>query len=260
MHMSTTVPGWLERRRSLAPRTIGVVATMGALHRGHASLVERCRRENEIVVVTIFVNPLQFNDPADLKRYPRTLDSDLALLKALGTNEVLMPEPSGIYPDGPRFRVTEAGLTNEMEGRHRPGFFDGVMTVVLKLLNLVRADRAYFGEKDYQQLRVIREMAADFFLPVEIVGCPTVRTAAGLAESSRNALLSVEGQAKAAAIFRALTSAVSAAEAKAILVADGFTVDYVEEHWGRRFAAASLEGIRLIDNVPIGDTHDAVLP
>ena len=143
-----------------------------------------------------------------------------------------------------------------MEGRHRPGSFDGVMTVVLKLLNLVRAHRAYFGEKDYQQWRLIRDMVADFFIPTEIIACRTVRTATGLAESSRNALLSREGRAKAAAIYRTLTTAASAAEAFSILEAEGFAGDYVEEHWGRRFAAVRLEGIRLIDNVQWPNTAD----
>lgn len=251
MNISTTVTSWMERHRVLPPGSIGFVPTMGALHRGHASLVKRCRRENEIAVVSLFVNPTQFNDPNDLQRYPRTLDADLALLEKLDVDEVIMPVASELYPYGYLFRVVAEDLTSVMEGRHRPGFFDGVMTVVLKLLNLVRADRAYFGEKDYQQWRVLHGMAADFFLPTEIIACPTIRAASGLAESSRNALLSPEGRAKAAAIFRALTTAASAEEASAILTAEGFAVDYVEEHWGRRFAAAFLEGIRLIDNVPL---------
>jgi pantoate--beta-alanine ligase len=127
------------------------------------------------------------------------------------------------------------------------------MTVVLKLLNIVRADRAYFGEKDYQQLRVVTEMARDFFVPTEIVACPTVREASGLAESSRNKLLSADAKMKAAALYAALTTAPDVAEARAHLEANGFTVDYVEEHWGRRFAAAFLDGVRLIDNVPIAN-------
>jgi pantoate--beta-alanine ligase len=233
---------------------------MGALHRGHASLVDRCRRENEIVVVSLFVNPLQFNDPADLRRYPRPLDADLALLKRTGADEVLLPGPADLYPNGYPFRVISEGLGGEMEGACRPGYLDGVMTVVLKLLNVVRARRAYFGEKDYQQLKVITDMAADFFIPTEIVACPTVRMPTGLAESSRNALLSPEGRNKAVAIYRALTSAATPAEARSQLEAEGFLVDYVEERWGRRFAAAFLEGIRLIDNVSVRETRDALLP
>src|SRR5262249_33648593 len=149
-----------------------------------------------------------------------------------------------IYPHGYRFRIEAESLTSVMEGVHRPGFLQGVMTVVLKLLNLVRADRAYFGEKDFQQLRAVKEMACEFVLPTEIVGCPTVREASGLAASSRNVLLSYAGREKAAMIYGALATAPTAADARRTLESAGFTVDYVEEHWGRRFAAAFLEGVR----------------
>jgi pantoate--beta-alanine ligase len=245
-----SVSGWREQRRAIEGRSVGFVPTMGALHRGHASLVERCKMENQVSVVSIFVNPAQFNDPQDLDRYPRPFDSDLALLEALGVDHVLAPAVTQLYPRGYGFRIEAAGLTDLMEGAHRPGFLQGVMTIVLKLLNLVRPKRAYFGDKDFQQLRTITEMAEDFFIPTEIVPCPTVRAPSGLAESSRNRLLSAEGREKAACLYRALSTASSSGEASAVLQADGFTVDYVEEHWGRRFAAAWLEGVRLIDNVP----------
>lgn len=253
MHISQTIPEWLERRRGLEGRTIGFVPTMGALHQGHASLVERCRKENEVVVASIFVNPSQFNDPRDLERYPRTREADLELLRGLGADEVLMPAAPELYPRGYRFRIEAVGLPDAMEGVHRPGFFQGVMTVVLKLLNLVRADHAYFGEKDFQQLRFVTAMAAEFFVPTEIVACPTVRESSGLAASSRNALLSDGARRHAALIHRALLTAATADEARAALEAAGFRVDYVEDHWGRRFAAAFLEGVRLIDNVPLAD-------
>jgi pantoate--beta-alanine ligase len=252
MHVRNSAAEWLARRRELAGKkgkTIGFVPTMGALHRGHAALVERCRAENEIVVVSIFVNPSQFNDPKDLERYPRTLDSDLALLESLAADEVVMPGAAEFYPNGYRFRIDAPGDTQIMEGLHRPGFLQGVMTVVMKLLNLVRADRAYFGEKDYQQLKVVTDMAHEFFLGTEIVPCATVREASGLAESSRNRLLSDASHQQAAWIYRALTSASSPAEARAMLEVRGFVVDYVEEHYGRRFVAAFLDGVRLIDNV-----------
>lgn len=247
-----TVAEWSHWRQTLTGRSVGYVPTMGALHRGHASLVERCRAENEIVVVSIFVNPSQFNDPKDLERYPRTLCKDLALLESLGTDEVFAPSISEVYPHGYRFRVEADSVTKVMEGRRRPGYLEGVMTVVLKLLNIIRADRAYFGEKDYQQLKVITEMAEEFFLPTEIILCPTVREKSGLAESSRNTLLSAAARDQAAILFRALTTAANSDEARAILETEGLAVDYVEEHWGRRFAAAFLEGVRLIDNVPLG--------
>lgn len=251
MHISRTIPEWLERRRALAGRGIGFVPTMGALHRGHGSLLERCRRENQVAVASIFVNPAQFNDPKDLDRYPRAVETDLALLRSLGTDEVLLPAAADLYPHGYRFRIEAETLTGAMEGAFRPGFLQGVMTVVLKLLNLVRADRAYFGEKDYQQMTIVTELAGEFFTGTEIVPCATVREPSGLAESSRNALLSAQSRRHAAAIYRALTRAGTAAEARALLEADGFRVDYVEEGWGRRFAAAWLDGVRLIDNVAL---------
>ena len=246
-----TIADWLDRRRAFGGRSIGFVPTMGALHRGHASLVERCRGENEIVVVSIFVNPWQFNDPKDLDRYPRTLDKDLELLESLGTDEVLIPNASELYPYGYRFRVEQDISAPVMEGAHRPGFLQGVMTIALKLLNLVRADRAYFGEKDYQQLKVVTEMAQEFFVPTKIIPCPTVREESGLAMSSRNMLLSPEARDKAADLFKVLTTTASPAEARENLDAQGFIVEYVEEDWGRRLAAAFLDGVRLIDNVPI---------
>jgi len=253
-----TISEWRERRRALEGRSIGFVPTMGALHPGHASLVERCRRENEIVVVSIFVNPTQFNDPRDLERYPRTLEQDLEILGRLGADDVILPGASELYPHGYRFRVEPAASANIMEGLHRPGFLAGVLTVVLKLLNLVRADRAYFGEKDYQQLITVTQMAEEFFLATAIVACPTVREESGLAMSSRNLLLSCDDRRKAAYLFRALTTAATPSEARAMLASQGFAVDYVEEHWGRRFAAAFLDGVRLIDNVPIPDQEPAI--
>lgn len=249
MQVWHNLAAWHDRRRELEGRAIGFVPTMGALHRGHASLVERCRRENEIVVVSIFVNPSQFNDPRDLERYPRPLDDDLALLRCLRADEVIVPAAAEMYPQGYRFHMEPDAGSLVMEGAHRPGFLQGVLTVVLKLLNIVRPDRAYFGQKDYQQLQAIADMVREFFIPAEIVACETVREESGLALSSRNALLSAEGRDKAAAIFRALTAATGPAAARATLEAEGFVVDYVEERWGRRFAAAFLEGVRLIDNV-----------
>jgi pantoate--beta-alanine ligase len=242
---------WAERRHLIEGQSIGVVPTMGALHRGHASLVERCRGENQIAVATIFVNPSQFNDPKDLERYPRTLETDLSLLEKLGVDDVLAPPATDLYPNGYRFRIEAGSMNALMEGAHRPGFLAGVMTIVMKLFNVVRPARAYFGEKDYQQLRTIADMVDDFFLPVEIVACPTVREPSGLAESSRNRLLQPAAREKAACLFRALSTATTPLEARTTLEAEGFAVDYVEEHWGRRFAAASIEGVRLIDNVPL---------
>jgi len=242
---------WQCHRSATGNQSIGFVPTMGALHRGHVSLVERCRRENDLALVSIFVNPTQFNDPRDLNRYPRTLDADLALLQQAGVDHVLLPAAEEMYPDSYRFSVTAPALTGIMEGTHRPGFFEGVMTVVLKLLCIAGAHKAYFGEKDYQQYRLVSELAKEFFIPVEIVACETVRAASGLAESSRNALLSDGARARASCIYEALSNSRCVASAKAEIEAQGLEVEYVEEHWGRRFAAAKIEGVRLIDNTPL---------
>jgi pantoate--beta-alanine ligase len=253
IHVSNTLADWRTRRSALDGRTIGFVPTMGALHRGHSSLVARCRAENEIVSVSIFVNPSQFNDPRDLERYPHTLDDDLALLESLGADEVIVPGAAELYPNGYRLRVEPHSSDLVLEAAYRPGFLQGVMTVVLKLLNLVRADRAYFGEKDYQQLRAITEMTQEFFLPTRIIPCPTVREESGLAMSSRNTLLSPGARERAAELFRILTTAPSCGEARAALESRGFRVEYVEESWERRLAAVYLEDVRLIDNVAVMD-------
>lgn len=251
MQVWDTIENWLDRRVALSECGIGFVPTMGALHGGHASLVARCKKENDVTVVSIFVNPAQFNDPKDLEQYPRTLQGDLALLEKLGVDEVIVPKTKELYPRGNGFRMELDSNVAVMEQVHRPGFLQGVATIVLKLLNIVRANRAYFGEKDYQQLKVITEMAEEFFIPTMIIPCATVREESGLAESSRNKLLSIEAKRKAAFVLHALTNAGQPAEARALLEEQGFVVDYVEEHWERRFAAAYLEGVRLIDNVPI---------
>lgn len=259
MQVWKSMKDWRAYRQTLKDQSIGLVPTMGALHRGHGALVERCRKENDLVVVTIFVNPSQFNDPKDLSRYPRTLEQDLAILEQLGTDHVLVPSAEEMYPDGYRFRLKEDGISNLMEGIHRPGFFEGVMTVVLKLLNLARANKSYFGEKDYQQLQVITDMVSEFFIPTEIIPCPTEREESGLALSSRNALLSEAGKSKASAIHRVLRESPDVSAARLTLEEMGFRVDYIEEHWDRRFAAVFLEGVRLIDNISLKDIHHAAV-
>ncbi len=243
--------------------TLGFVPTMGALHAGHASLVARSAAENAATAVSIFVNPTQFDDPADLAAYPRTVAADVELLAATGVSAVFLPEPATMYPHGYRYRVSEDSLSRRLCGAHRPGHFDGVLTVVLKLLLLTAPHRAYFGEKDFQQLALIRGMARDFFLDVEVVGCPTVREASGLAMSSRNVRLSPGGRVRAAALHREIAGAADAAAAARALEREGFRVEYVEDlevpgEGGapparRRLAAVWLEGVRLIDNVPIGE-------
>lgn len=247
------VDAWRTHRldQARAALTLGFVPTMGALHEGHLSLVRRSRRENDRTLVSIFVNPTQFNDPADLARYPRPLEGDLDLLRAEQVDFVLLPEDTCLYRDGYRYRVSELQLSKELEGAKRPGHFDGVLTVVLKLLQIASADRMYLGEKDWQQLTLIRGMAAAFFLPTAIVACPTVRASDGLALSSRNALLNARERESAPQFYWALTSAPSAEIARRDLCAAGFVVDYVEDRDGRRFGAVRLGNVRLIDNVPL---------
>ena len=255
----TTVEQWRERRDSAdwAGQRVGFVPTMGALHAGHLELLKRARAENDRVVLSIFVNPTQFDDPADLARYPRVLDADLALARPW-VDAVFAPAPEELYPDEYAYRVTEAWLSRELEGAHRAGHFDGVLTVVLKLLNLVRARRAYFGQKDWQQLKLVRGMVRALFIPVEIVACPTVREGDGLAMSSRNRRLSRLGRAHAAAFPRVLRNAASAEAAAAELGGRSFDVDYVEDRDGVRLGAVRIEGVRLIDNVPLTGTGGTV--
>jgi len=227
---------------------VGFVPTMGALHAGHLSLLKRARAENDRVILSIFVNPMQFDNPDDLARYPRNLDHDLALAAGLADG-VLAPTTDQLYPDSYRYRMTEYTLSSQMEGIHRPGHFDGVLTVVLKLLHLAQPHRAYFGEKDWQQLRLVQGMVQSLFLPCEIVPCPTVRDPDGLALSSRNRRLDAAARRQAAAFPRLLRDSPTAAEAIAALQQAGFGVDYVEDHEGVRVGAVLIGGVRLIDNV-----------
>lgn len=229
--------------------SIGLVPTMGALHAGHVSLIDRARATDDRVVVWIFVNPTQYDDPADLERYPRTLAADLEKAEAAGADLVIQPEPEAVYADDYRFKVVENRFSRELEGAHRPGHFDGVLTVVLKLLNIVDADRAYFGEKDWQQLQLVRDMAAALFHRTEIVACPTVREPDGLAMSSRNTLLAPEDRALAPTLHRVISGGGPVAEMRSRLEDAGFEVDYVERRGGRILAAARLGKVRLIDNV-----------
>ena len=256
--------------------TLGVVPTMGALHDGHLSLVRAAQRDCDRVVVTIFVNPKQFNNPDDLAKYPRTETADAALLAPLGVDAVFAPDADQLYPDGFATFVRVTGISERLEGLHRPGHFDGVATVVAKLFGITLADRAYFGEKDWQQLQIVRRMAADLNLPTEVVACPTIRESDGLARSSRNTRLSSEARAVASALPREMSGAARAmrtgmpvpqalAAATAGLLAAGFErVDYMDlcdaetllwidrvDGPARLLAAAWVGGVRLIDNIAV---------
>lgn len=200
-------PAEMTRQASLWRRrdeNVGFVPTMGALHEGHAALIRRARRENDRVVVSIFVNPTQFGPKEDLSRYPRPFAKDRALCASLGVDAIYHPTVRGMYPEGFKTLVEVGGPAELLDGRLRPGHFKGVATVVLKLLNTVKPERTYFGEKDYQQLVIVKKMAKDLDLDVQIVGCPTVRARDGLALSSRNQYLGPEERAVAPNLHRAL--------------------------------------------------------
>jgi len=252
-------------------RRVALVPTMGALHEGHLALVRAAVARADAVVASIFVNPLQFGAGEDLDRYPRTLAEDLAALAAEGVAAVFAPPPAEMYPGGPPRVTVDAGPLGELlEGASRPGHFAGVLTVVTKLLGLVRPDVAVFGEKDYQQLTLIRRAVADLELGVEVVGVPTVREPDGLALSSRNHYLSEAERERALALSRALRAGAAAgpAGAGAVLAAAtaelaGVEVDYLalrgpdlgpapEAGPARLLVAARFGTTRLIDNVPLG--------
>jgi pantoate--beta-alanine ligase len=192
-------------------KSVGCVPTMGALHQGHISLIERARQECDFVVTTIFVNPTQFGPNEDFSRYPRTLDADLQLCRNAGADLVFTPHASAMYSPTAQTSVRVSKLASVLEGAHRPGHFDGVSTVVTKLFNITEPDRAYFGQKDYQQQLLIRQMVTDLDQPVEIVTCPIIRESDGLAMSSRNRYLSPDDRRTAGELFRALKLAESLA-------------------------------------------------
>ena len=251
MRVFTSIADWQTWRDTRHESTIGFVPTMGALHQGHLSLVEASRQDNDITAVSVFINPKQFDDSADFEAYPDDHAKDLEQLEKAGVDVVLLPDEQQIYIDDYRFKVTESDFSQRLCGAHRPGHFDGVLTVVMRLLNLVRPDNAYFGEKDYQQLQLIRDMVKAFFMPVNVVACATVREADGLAMSSRNQHLDASSRAQAAELYATLKQSRTAVEARQVLTGRGFEVDYVEDVADRRLAAARLGSTRLIDNVEI---------
>lgn len=255
---------------------VGVVPTMGALHEGHLSLARRARAECARVITTIFVNPKQFNNPDDLKKYPRTLEADAALLSGVPVDVVFAPGVDEVYPDGFASTVSVTGVSEPLEGRMRPGHFDGVATVVTKLFGMTEANRGYFGQKDWQQLQVVQRLVRDLNIPVEVVGCETIRETDGLAMSSRNVRLTATGRGQAPVLYAALTVAaediragqsdrMAIREAAETVRAAGFErVEYIElrdaetlmpsddpRRPRRMLAAAWLDGVRLIDNIPV---------
>ncbi|HZG55092.1 pantoate--beta-alanine ligase [Paenibacillus sp.] len=234
---------FLREVRKTPTRTIGFVPTMGYLHAGHLSLVERAKRENDVVAMSVFVNPLQFGPNEDFDRYPRNEARDLELMEAAGVDAAFLPTVEEMYPRGTgKTTVSVAGVTERLCGAFRPGHFDGVATVVAKLFHIIRPDRAYFGLKDAQQVAVIATMAADLNFPIEIVPCPTLRESDGLAMSSRNVYLTAEQRARAPVLYRSLqridewlasepgltSSELEARLADAIRETPGATLDYAQ--------------------------------
>ncbi len=208
-------------------KSIGLVPTMGALHEGHASLVRKCVEENDVTVVSVFVNPTQFNDKNDLKNYPRTLDADCALLERLGVDIVFAPSVEEIYPEPDTRKFSYPPTDEVMEGAKRPGHFNGVCQIVSKLFYIVQADRAYFGEKDFQQIAVIRRMVEDLHIPVELRPCPIVREASGLAMSSRNTLLSEAEKITAVNISQTLKASLEYAKEHSLEETHDFVVNSI---------------------------------
>lgn len=252
MKIFKTIESYTQWRNSIpVDKSVGFVPTMGALHAGHISLLEKSKAESDYSVLSIFVNPTQFNNPEDFKNYPITLEEDLKKAKDANVDAVLLPEYQEIYKDNYRFKVTENDFSFSLCGANRPGHFNGVLTVVLKLLNIVKAHKAYFGEKDYQQLTLIRDMVEAFFIPTKIVPCATIRESTGLAMSSRNKRLSEEQQLQSQIIYQSISQSSTAEEATKKIEQQGYRVDYIVDYQKRRFAAVQVGPVRLIDNVEI---------
>jgi pantoate--beta-alanine ligase len=262
VHVHETIAGFraaMDAERAAA-RTVGLVPTMGSLHDGHASLMRRAAAECDTAVATIFVNPTQFGAGEDFERYPRDLERDLAIVEDAGVTHVFAPSVDEMYPRSADHGLTTVhvrGVGDGMEGASRPTHFDGVATVVAKLFNIAGPCRAYFGEKDWQQLQVVRQLVRDLDVPVDVVGCPIVRDADGLALSSRNAYLSPDERRAATVLHRALLAGkaqpADPVEAAKRAVGDEPLVDldYVEVHGSRLLIAARVGPTRLIDNLEL---------
>ncbi len=244
------------RKQVSTEQSVGFVPTMGALHLGHTSLLDFCNDENDVSIISIFVNPTQFNDPSDFEKYPKTWETDLALCEKYGADVIFAPRSrEELYPDHYHYRIHENQFSNELCGEFRPGHFDGVLSVVMKLFNLIKPTRAYFGEKDHQQLSLIEGMTKAFFMDVDVIPCPTVRESSGLAMSSRNLRLSPIEKELAPMLYQTMREFRDLDQAKASLTKLGFKVEYlvdkVEPKGTRRYAAAWLGNVRLIDNVKL---------
>lgn len=238
-------------RASVHNRSVGFVPTMGALHQGHLSLIEKSQKENDITIVSIYLNETQFNDRKDLATYPSNLEQDIYELKQMAVTALFLPKYQDMYPDNYNYQVHEKTFSQELCGQNRPGHFDGVLTVVLKLLNIVEPTKAYFGEKDYQQLTLIKGMVESFFMKTEIIACPIQRNEAGLALSSRNKKLSPQELEKAELFAKLLKQEKDLNKLNTKLTENHIDVDYLKVINKRRFAAVRIGSVRLIDNVEV---------
>lgn len=232
-------------------KKIGLVPTMGALHEGHASLVERSVAENDVTVVSVFLNPTQFNDPKDLEKYPRTLEADCALLEAKGTSIVFAPSVEEVYPEPDTRVFSYPPIDTVMEGAFRPGHFNGVCQIVSKLFDMVQPHRAYFGEKDFQQIAVIRAMVKDMKFDLEIVPCPVIREESGLAMSSRNTLLTNDERTIAAHISRVLFESVELASSHTVAEVHKFVEDSLNAIEG-----LNVQYFSIVDGISLQDVAD----
>ncbi len=253
MKVITDIKEWQHIRNHLPnDLKIGFVPTMGCLHQGHTSLIKNSVEKNNITVLSVFINPTQFNDPADYERYPKTLDTDIEMARQLGVNYVITPDIDSLYPNGNHlFLETDHPFSKIMEGQYRPGHFSGVLTIVMKLLVLIRANNVYFGQKDYQQYFLIAELIQNYFIQTDINLCATIREASGLPFSSRNTKLSTDERKTIETFYEffyrnhphSLTQVIEKiAELK-------MTYDYLEVHNNRLFFALRVGPIRIIDNI-----------
>lgn len=247
MKIFKSLSAWQIERQTLTG-TIGFVPTMGNLHQGHLSLYQQSINQNELTIASLFINPTQFNNEEDFQNYPKTIEQDLDALQAAGVDYCLQPAKAELYADNYCYQLKETQLSKRMEGQYRQGHFEGVLTVVLKLLNLVQPNHAYFGEKDYQQYQLIKNMVDALFINTHVIGCPTVRDQYGLALSSRNNRLSSSELEQARLFAQLFHQGSSCQQIIAQLQHADIGVDYVEEHQGRRYAAVFINNVRLIDN------------
>ncbi|WP_440682305.1 pantoate--beta-alanine ligase [Cysteiniphilum halobium] len=254
MKIFNEITSWQATRQQIqSNKTLGIVMTMGTLHKGHLNLIKQSQQDNDYTLVSIFVNPAQFNNQSDFVNYPKTWQQDIDLLKAQGVDFLLSPQKEMLYPDNYNYLIKEKNLSPILCGASRLGHFEGVMTIVMKLLNIAQANNAYFGEKDYQQFQLIKGMAQAFFIPTNIIACPTVREEDGLAFSSRNLRLDTNARAKAGYFAKAIRQSNDIEQVRNALISNHITIDYLEDIEDRRFAAVIIDEVRLIDNFPLSE-------